>query len=250
MKKVVIDPGHAPDNANCDPLGYFEYAGMWKLSNFLNERLEAHGINVQLTRTEHEDPSLGAMGSAARGADLFISQHSNAFNGIVQGSECLYSVTQPESRSIAARFSAKTAAFFNHRDRGAKTNDSFGVIRAAVAAGCPRVFFMESGFHDNWEDETILLQNENLRHIADIHANIILDELGVNNQSAPVPSDTLNNGDIQLPAGHVPSGWAQEAWEWAFSNGVTDGTNPQNPATREQMMQLLWNFSRRFIQPQ
>jgi len=53
---------------------------------------------------------------------------------------------------------------------------------------------------------------------------------------------------VQLPPGAVPSRWAREAWEWAFTNGITDGTNPQNPATREQVMQLLFNYDRRKIE--
>ena len=45
--------------------------------------------------------------------------------------------------------------------------------------------------------------------------------------------------------GHEPSGWAREAWAWAFTNRITDGTNPKGIPTREQMMQLLFNFHRR-----
>ena len=48
----------------------------------------------------------------------------------------------------------------------------------------------------------------------------------------------------QLPSGHVPSPWAKEAWEWAFTNGITDGTTPQATPSREQMMQLLFNYHR------
>jgi len=73
------------------------------------------------------------------------------------------------------------------------------------------------------------------------------------NDMKPVPAPTeplpIPELSTSLPAGHVPSDWAREAWEWAFSNGITDGTNPQNAPTREQMMQLLLNFYRRFIQP-
>jgi len=39
-----------------------------------------------------------------------------------------------------------------------------------------------------------------------------------------------------------PSGWAKEAWEWAFINKITDGTNPKGTVTREQVMQLLFNY--------
>ena len=235
--RVLIDPGHAPGNANRGPTTYREYEGMWRLSNHLRDILTSAGIFAQLTRSQYQDPTLAARGGMARGFDLFISQHSNGFDGTVRGSECFFSVLQPENRAIAARFSADIARLFGHNDRGAKTRmgnnnlDFFGVIRAAVAAGCPRVFLMESGFHDNPIDEAFLLQDANLRRIAEVQANIILDVLGANKPTMESPAPQ-------------PSAWAREAGEWAFVNNITDGTNPQGIPTREQMMQLLFNYHR------
>ena len=37
----------------------------------------------------------------------------------------------------------------------------------------------------------------------------------------------------------TPSAWAKASWEKAIAAGVTDGTNPQNPATREQVITML-----------
>lgn len=44
------------------------------------------------------------------------------------------------------------------------------------------------------------------------------------------------------PAGlhHTPSPWAAEAWEWAKAAGITDGTNPSGPATREQVAAMIY----------
>ena len=200
--KVLIDPGHAPGNTNRGPSGYLEYRGMWILSNHLKDALTSSGVHAQLTRTETENPTLAARGNMARDFDLFISEHSNAFNGTVQGSECFYSIRQPENRTAAARFSAETAQLMNHRDRGAKTRegngglDFYGVIRAAVAAGCPRVFLMESGFHDNAIDEAFLLQDENLRSLAILQAGIILETLGIP-QHFSVHSDSIHSDSAQ-----------------------------------------------------
>jgi len=48
---------------------------------------------------------------------------------------------------------------------------------------------------------------------------------------------------ISIPATSLqPSTWAAEAWAWGQSQGLTDGTNPQNPPTREQMMTLLHRY--------
>jgi hypothetical protein len=183
--RVLIDPGHAPGNANGGRNGYKEYAGMWKLSNFLKDILVSSGVRASLTRTEDSDPPIEARGRMAEGYNLFISQHSNAFNGLVRGVECFHSVARPNDRAIAARLTAAVSTLMDNPDRGAKTRvgnggaDYFGVIRAAVAAGCPHVFLMESGFHDNELDEAFLLKAKNLRRIAEVQAQIILDTLGV-----------------------------------------------------------------------
>jgi len=44
----------------------------------------------------------------------------------------------------------------------------------------------------------------------------------------------------------TPSPWAQAAWDWASRNRITDGTNPHGTPTREQMVQLLYNYSSSF----
>lgn len=39
-----------------------------------------------------------------------------------------------------------------------------------------------------------------------------------------------------------PSDWAKTAWEWGKANGVCDGTNPKGTITREQVVQMLYNY--------
>ena len=41
------------------------------------------------------------------------------------------------------------------------------------------------------------------------------------------------------------SDWADEARDWAMSEGVSDGTNPNGLVTREQMVTMLWRYARR-----
>ena len=36
------------------------------------------------------------------------------------------------------------------------------------------------------------------------------------------------------------SAWAREAHEWAVSRGITDGTRPKDPVTREEVWTMLW----------
>ena len=38
------------------------------------------------------------------------------------------------------------------------------------------------------------------------------------------------------------STWADDARTWAMANGVSDGTNPHAPLTREQLVTMLWRY--------
>jgi len=40
-----------------------------------------------------------------------------------------------------------------------------------------------------------------------------------------------------------PNDWARFAWQWGIESRLTDGTNPQGIPTREQMLQLLYNYN-------
>lgn len=37
----------------------------------------------------------------------------------------------------------------------------------------------------------------------------------------------------------IPSNWAMEDWSWGIKHGVTDGSNPKGPATREQVVSMI-----------
>jgi len=40
------------------------------------------------------------------------------------------------------------------------------------------------------------------------------------------------------------SAWALEAWEWAIEKGITDGKKPKDYATREEVITMLYRFSK------
>lgn len=41
----------------------------------------------------------------------------------------------------------------------------------------------------------------------------------------------------------LPSVWAEEAWQWAKDKGITDGTNPGDCCTREEVATMLYRFA-------
>lgn len=204
-KKVMIDPGHAPGNVNRGPTGYYEYQGMWKLSNYLKEELTKRGVQADLTRTENQDPSLSERGKKSKGYDMFISEHSNASNGKARGVVVFYSLQRPGDKVHAQALSKAISTLMNNPDRGAKTRqypnkpgvDYYGVIRAAAGVGCPHIFLVENGFHDNPQDEAWLKQDSNLRKLAQTQADVICNILGVNPQ---LPSDEETLYRVQVGA--------------------------------------------------
>lgn len=206
--KVMIDPGHAPGNVNGGKNGYKEFAGMWKLSNYLKEALERRGVQAGLTRAEDADPSLTARGRAAAGYDLFISQHTNAANGAARGVEVFHSLRLPADKELAAELSKEISALMGNPNRGAKTREStntkgadyYTVISSAQAAGAKHVLLIESGFHDNAQDEAFLLFNSNLRAMADVQARIICKYIGASDappaNTAPPVQPPSNAGGL------------------------------------------------------
>lgn len=188
MIKVMIDPGHAPGNTNKGPTGYYEYEGVWKISTYLQEILRSKGVQADFTRTWNQDPELYVRGQKAAGYDLFISQHTNAFDSQTRGVEVFYDYSKPHDEEFANKLAGNVASVMGNDNRGAKTRvyteagkiyNYFGVIRGAAATDCKHILLIESGFHDNVQDEAFLKVDENLRKIAQAQAEIIVEFLGV-----------------------------------------------------------------------
>ncbi|MEG2010293.1 MAG: N-acetylmuramoyl-L-alanine amidase, partial [Oscillospiraceae bacterium] len=81
--KVFLDPGHGTNEPNCSPdRKYFEYKFTFDLALKVKELLEStERFEVKLSKTSAEE-SLGLSARAAAanawGADIFVSEHSNA----------------------------------------------------------------------------------------------------------------------------------------------------------------------------
>ncbi|NCC68367.1 MAG: N-acetylmuramoyl-L-alanine amidase [Clostridia bacterium] len=84
--KVCLDPGHGTAEPNCSPdKRYYEYKFAYDIANRVKALLEqTECFEVMLTKTnESETPSLSARAAKANqwGAELYISEHSNAVSG-------------------------------------------------------------------------------------------------------------------------------------------------------------------------
>jgi len=161
MKKirVVIDPGHGgEDRWNRGPTGYIEAEGVLKISKYLQEALEKTGhFAVKLTRENDRTLSRKQRAQIARDfkADLFISEHTNAFNGTAKGTEVFYSVKRPQDLALATKMSRSIAGHFQTNNRGAKTRvtgsgeDYYGILYFGSLYNIPSILLVESLFHDH-----------------------------------------------------------------------------------------------------
>ena len=114
-------------------------------------------------------------------SDLFISQHTNAFNTKVSGTVVYYSVDLPHDRQLGEKLSAAVALALGIPNKGARTRpspknpveDYYTVIDTAQDGGVPHVILVESAYHDHAGDEKLLKDETMLHKIAKAQAKVI-----------------------------------------------------------------------------
>jgi len=194
--RVVIDPGHGgEDRWNRGPTSYIEADGVLKVSKHLKKKLEESGhFVVKLTRDKDETLSRKQRAEIARDfkADLFISEHTNAFNGTAKGTEVYYSVKRSKDLSIASKMSRAIATQFDTHNRGAKTrltrerDDYYGILYYGALYHIPSILLIESLFHDHVQEEKILLAEHNLEKLAEVQCEVIKDYYGINEEESRI----------------------------------------------------------------
>ncbi len=187
--RVVIDPGHGgEDRWNRGPTSYIEADGVLKIAKYLKEELENTGhFEVKLTREKDRTLSRKQRAEIAKDfkADLFISEHTNAFNGTAKGTEVFYSIQRPKDLSLANKMSRAIAGHFRTNNRGAKTRvaksgeDYYGILYFGALYHIPSILLVESLFHDHIKEEQLLLEDHNLRSIAALQGEVIKQHYGI-----------------------------------------------------------------------
>lgn len=195
-RKIVIDPGHGKTTNRSPVLPEFmEGTRNFVLGQKLKAALEKKGFLVVITRQNIEDdPSLSVRGGMARGADLFISLHSNApsaqkdekgqtyYDPTKRGVVTCYSIKDKrETPHLCEDFTAVVSRLMNTPDLLSFSQEStvnpgrdyFGVLRSSSEAGCPYCFIIEHGFHTNLDDAKWLMSDSNLQKLADAEAELI-----------------------------------------------------------------------------
>lgn len=233
---IVLDGGHVEGYNKYVVSGFSEGTQMFKLQNYLRDELTKYGFNVVVTRNSVlEDPALDSRGKMAKGADLFISLHSNAVgsggSSSVKGTEIYYSLSDTvRGKQLADKLGEKISYIMNHTYRGSKTRaypnttnvDYYGVMRSAVNVGCKSAFLIEHGFHTNLEDATFLTIEDNLKKLAKEEATIIANHFGLD-EIVEEEKEEEDNSGLTLITGQ-PIATAEQMSKYLLSiNNSADG---------------------------
>jgi len=180
-RTVVLDPGHGGDDkGTSSPRNIHEKQVVLDVANRVRNRLEARGINVELTRESDRNLDLDSRcrKAAALKADLFVSIHANSAgkNRDIRGAETFalalpgrYSSNSygggalPSAANTGNRYDAANMALSyriqqnliratGQEDRGVK-RARFEVLRDAP---CPATL-VEIAFMSNPKDEAIVM---------------------------------------------------------------------------------------------
>ena len=188
MPTIVLDPGHG-QYGNQYPANkkFYEGTQMHILGEHLTAELKSYGFAVINTRPKlTDDPALSTRGNRAKGADLFLSLHSNAIgpsgSSATRGVEIYYSMTDPAFNRPFAEGLGKVIAetmqtpYRFARSQGMPTNskrDYFQVVRSAAESGCKRAMLIEHGYHTNPTDTAFLVDSGRLKALAEAEAAYI-----------------------------------------------------------------------------
>ena len=189
-KKICIDAGHY-GNYNRSPVvpEYYESDMVWKLHLMQKEILEGYGFEVILTRgNQATDRGLYDRGYAAKGCVLFISDHSNAcgtesvdypvvYRGYDNIGNC--DVLALKLAEVIASTMGTVQAGRTATRRGSSGGEYYGVLRGARAAGLTDYYIVEHSFHTNAKMTRWLLNDSNLRKLAEAECRVIAEHYGM-----------------------------------------------------------------------
>ena len=191
VKKVFIDAGHGGSDPGAVGNSLKEKEVVLSISKKLGNLLSSNGISVMYSRTtdKYVDLSERARQANEWGADLFVSIHTNAFNGSAYGTECY---THPTDSSVAKQLSTNVANTISSKlglyNRGHKEAD-FAVLRLT---NMPAIL-IETAFIDNPTDANKLATKQD-NFASAIYTAIT--GLDINNGSSNVDPSDLFKGEL------------------------------------------------------
>lgn len=200
--KICLDAGHY-GKYNRSPVNYAYYESdfSWKFHLLLKGELEKYGATVITTRPNQAgDLALETRGKKAAGCDLFLSLHSNAC-GLPNVDYPLACCTvTKKADALGQKLANKVAEVMQTNQNGRIINragtgghDYYGVLRGAASVGVPGIL-LEHSFHTNLKATNWLLDEANLKRMAEAEAQVIAEHYGLKKTDTstptPIPSVT------------------------------------------------------------
>ncbi|MGL5038075.1 MAG: N-acetylmuramoyl-L-alanine amidase [Aeromonas sp.] len=204
VRKVFIDPGHGGSDPGALGNGLRESAVVLDIAKKLGGLLVSKGIMVKYSRESDKYVDLAERSRQANewGADLFISVHTNAFDGNAFGTECY---THPgdslEAKQLSANVANTISSELGIYNRGHKEAD-FAVLRLS---NMPAIL-VETAFIDN-NTEANLLKEKSMNFAKAIYKAIT--------------GSAIDGGNIELDYSKLfKGGYLQSIIDnsWIFNN--------------------------------
>lgn len=222
MANIMLDAGHyGKYNRSPHVKEYWESERVWVLCRLLQMQLEKKGHTVHTTRdVQANDLAVYSRGQKAQGYELFLSIHSNDFDGsedIEKAEKTDYVVAYvpsyaknercSRSAALGLRLAQYVAGVLGTKQTartstklGAKGDEWYGVLRGWQKTDCPLGLILEHGFHSNPKTARWLMDDENLLNLAAGEANAIDAFLKGQNETKPAAqpesSKTIKVGSI------------------------------------------------------
>jgi N-acetylmuramoyl-L-alanine amidase len=240
---IVIDAGHGPNTpGKRTPDGSMkEYEFNSAVANHLrNELAQYENVRVHFTHSDREDVPLKRRTDEANRlcADLFVSIHANAAGAnwsSAEGIETFVYKTRPrEAVALAEKVQAQLIASTGRKNRGVKTAD-FHVLRETKMTA----ILVECGFMTHREEAVLLKSDDYRRKVACAIARAIAEQYGLKRKVEPATPKEA----VKLAAKQPKSAYELElekAVEWARKHGISDGERLNEPATRAQVLLMLY----------
>lgn len=170
--KVFINPGHGTDDPGACGFGLREAEVAAAIGAIVEQKLNAAGIQTENLQSDY----LSSVPVRANewGADLFVSIHCNAFNGVAKGTEVLVYRLNSQGATLAQSVQNAIVKKLDTFDRGLKERPGLCVLRAT---DMPSIL-IESAFIDEEQDNSKLAHRQ--EEFADAIAVGIFAYAGIN----------------------------------------------------------------------
>lgn len=162
--KIFIDAGHnySGGDTGASGFGLKEQDVTFEIADKLRMLFQNAGHEVKMSREKMTDnvgngtvaSSITGRAALANswGADLFISIHTNAYNGSARGTETLVYSLGGEAGEIGKRVQNEIVVRLGTKDRGVKVRPDLGVLRMTNMPA----LLIETAFIDNEDDAWFL----------------------------------------------------------------------------------------------